>query len=131
MWDDHAASDDRGAELEDWLIENELTVLNDNSPTRINPATGGRSSPDITLCGSNWSYKTTWTTGEGMGKSDHSPIVTEMHSEVSHNPVFKGQAKWKSKDVDWQPFTEEVDAKISLLAPSTNIFERKADSPKS
>ena len=97
LWDDHAASDERGSQIEDWLIENELTVLNDNTPTRINPATGGLSSPDVTLCGTNWSHKTTWTTEDGMGKSDHNPIVIEMHSEVSHNPVFKGQAKWKSK----------------------------------
>jgi len=124
LWDDHAASDERGSQIEDWLIEIELTVLNDNAPTRINPATGGLSSPNVTLCGTNWSHKTTWTTEDGMGKSDHNPIVIEMHSEVSHNPVFKGQAKWKSKNVDRRPFTEEIDAKIALLEPSTNIYER-------
>ena len=39
LWDDHAASDERQLEVEDWLIENEHSVVNNNSPTRTNLGT--------------------------------------------------------------------------------------------
>ena len=41
-----------------WLIENQMTILNDGSNTRFNRSatkkgskTGGLSSPDVSLCG--------------------------------------------------------------------------------
>ena len=52
------------------------------------------------------------------------PIIIELHSEVSHNPVFVGQAKWKSKDMNWKPFMEAVEAKAAELEPTYNIYER-------
>ena len=55
------------------------------------------------------------------GKSDHSPIIVE-----SHNPISKGQAKWKSKNVNWQPFKEDLETQCYYIQPMSinNIIER-------
>ena len=124
LWDPIQPTDNRGNELEDWMIDNDLTILNEGDSTRINRATGGLSTPDITFCGSNWSNKTTWQTIDGIGNSDHTPILIEIHGDVKHNPIFQGQAKWKSKNVDWKPFQDEIDRNVAALDSTDNIKER-------
>ena len=49
IWDDVQPSDQRGDQLVDWLLDNDLSCLNDGSPTRMNPGTCGLSTPDITF----------------------------------------------------------------------------------
>ena len=49
LWDDNIRGDERGEEILSWGTESNLTILNDGSPTRENPATGAPSLPDVTL----------------------------------------------------------------------------------
>ena len=123
LWDNN--EDTRGEEVEDWIIDKGLTVLNDGTPTRIDRREGPEpTAPDVTLCGSYWSNKCTWQVIDGIGSSDHQPILIEVMGEVKHNPVICGQAKWKTKDVDWQAWSDEVEATIHDPEPPDNIEAR-------
>jgi endonuclease/exonuclease/phosphatase family metal-dependent hydrolase len=124
MWDSIAASDIRGSEVEDWMVAKKLTLLNNGQATRISPK-GKKSTPDITLCGSSLNSKTSyWNVNEedAMGNSDHTPIFIVVYSEVNHNPVFYGKAKWKFKNVDWKKFAEETDNILPTIN-SDNIVD--------
>ena len=48
-WDLHQPEDHLGRKIGDWSVDKSLTILNDGSATRMNPATGELSAPDITL----------------------------------------------------------------------------------
>ena len=117
LWD--RIEDDRGSEVEDWIIEKNLGVLNDGSPTRIDR---GRdiepTAPDVTICSSSLTNKCSWRPIDGIGSSDHQPILIEIAGKVKHNPVYTGQAKWKTRDVDWQAWQDEIDSSISAMSPS-------------
>ena len=75
MWDQLQPEDARGGEVEDWVVNNEQKVLNDGTRTRVNRATGNWSTPDIVLAGAKVSGKCSWEVQEGLGGSDHSPML--------------------------------------------------------
>ena len=91
LWDEIQPPDDRGEQVVDWILDKELTILNDGSPTRVNRATGVESTPDLTLCGNKWADKFSWSTGESIGSSDHKPIYITISSQVQHQSVFGKQ----------------------------------------
>jgi hypothetical protein len=49
LWDVSQPRDGWGTILEEWIIDNDLTSLNDGCGTRVNCATTGKSAPDVTL----------------------------------------------------------------------------------
>ena len=56
VWDRDFTTDKRGEEVEDWLIAEDLEVLNSGVPTRISRMENHRdSAPDITICGKTYS----------------------------------------------------------------------------
>ena len=124
LWDLIQPPDDRGSEIEDWVIENELTVLNDGSPTRVNPATGNESTPDVTLVGKKLKEKCTWEVGEQIGSSDHLPITTTIHKKITHQPVMGREGRWKRNGVDWSKFRNVVEEKVSKFSEEANLIKR-------
>ena len=57
LWDDNQPPNKRGEDLENWIIDKGLAIMNTGEETHINKATGNGSAPDITLVGSNWKGK--------------------------------------------------------------------------
>ncbi|MEL6855582.1 MAG: endonuclease/exonuclease/phosphatase family protein, partial [Cyanobacteria bacterium J06607_13] len=141
LWDPYQPEDERGEELVDWALQNDLAFLNDGSFTRINtkapvrpenpssgtpmapqddptPESGGRSAPDVSICGSNWHGRHAWNVVEGIGSSDHLPISVTFQVAVRHGPVFRGRKTWRSSGVDWNSFRSDVERSIANLPPS-------------
>jgi hypothetical protein len=54
MWDSIQPTDARGDNLADWIMDNELELLNNGDPTRKNPETGNDNFLDVTFCGVIW-----------------------------------------------------------------------------
>ena len=110
LWDTKQPSDDRGEQIVDWIIDNDLTVLNDASTsTRLNKITSGLSSPDIALAGKEISHLCEWERDEPIGSSDHWPLLITVHHKVQHQHVLGKDPRWKRKDVDWTAFSSTVD----------------------
>ena len=40
VWDDHFKGDERGEDILSWATEFNMTILNNGSPTRLDPSTG-------------------------------------------------------------------------------------------
>ena len=49
MWDPIQPQDQRGNEILDWILDNDLHILNDGSATRTSRITGNDSTPNISL----------------------------------------------------------------------------------
>ena len=94
MWDSLQPQDQRGDEILDWIPDNDLHILNDGSAIWISWITGNDSTPDISLCGSNWSVKTSWRLAETIGSSDHLPVksssTTKSASSLSSQDLLDG-----------------------------------------
>ena len=82
LWDEIQSTDDRGEALVDWMLNNNLEVLNNGEPTRSNPDTGNGSSPDVSFCGSRWKGKVEWKIVEAIGSSDHLPKSAAVHKKI-------------------------------------------------
>ena len=124
MWDLLQPQDQRGDKILDWILDNDLHILNDGSATRTSQITGNDSTPDISLCGSNWSVKTSWRLAEPIGNSNHLPIIIELNHKICYKPVIPRSARWRRNSVDWSSFTKEVESKMSNLPNIPNLFIR-------
>ena len=92
IWDSSKPQDQRSDEILDWILDNDLHILNDGSATRTSRITGNDSTPDISFCGSKWSAKTFWRLAEPIGSSDHLPIIIEVKHKICHKPVIPRSA---------------------------------------
>ena len=75
-WDEYAQGMSRGAELYNWVEENEMAVLNDGKPTRAARFQQGcgLSAPDITIFNSAAADRFSWQPLNELS-SDHSLIL--------------------------------------------------------
>ena len=121
LWDNIQPEDTRGGEILDWMLDNDLTCLNDGSPTRVNRGTGGLSTPDITFISRNLSTKVKWHVVEDtdMG-SDHSPIVIEVSDAVPQTITSTPlRTRWSRKKADWAAYREEVENNLHNVSDSS------------
>ena len=92
MWDSPQPQDKCGDEILDWILDNDLHILNNGSATRASWITGNDSTSDISLCGSSWSAKTSWRLAEPIGSSDHLPIIIEVNHKICYKPAISRSA---------------------------------------
>ena len=125
IWDNIQPEDDRGTDVEEWANLKNLSILNDSSVTRHNPQTGNGSSPDLTLCGSVWHERCTWSVDEEeIGGSDHLPIIISVHSSTKHQPIMGKKPRWRSNGVVWKDFTEAVERGLTSTPVPASLKDR-------
>jgi len=115
LWDEHVPQDARGEELVDWVFDNNLSILNDGDSTRVNRTTGNVSTPDVTMCGSDWLGKVEWCVADPIGSSDHIPVIITINGDVKHQSVHGKRAKWKDTGIDWSHFREDMEQRAQAI----------------
>ena len=113
--------DQRGDNIFDWFLDNDLHILNDGSASRTSRITGNDSTPDISLCGTNWSAKTYWSLAEPIGSFDHLPILIELNHKIRYQPVVPRTAQWRQNGVDWSCFKSKVESKMNNFPDEPNL----------
>ena len=88
-WDENCLPDKMGEEVEDWMAEKGLMLLN-NAPTRIS-AHGKESAPDISIVATSKAHIFNWTPLDSIG-SDHLPLLISTENVKIPNKA-KPQAK--------------------------------------
>ncbi len=126
LWDYEQTPDSRGQEIEDWIIEHDLFLLNNGSTTRHSRITGRGSTPDLSVCGSHWTRKATWEVLEPIGDSDHLPISITINHRIKYQPVLPRKASWKRNGVNWEEFSTKVDEQMTDLPEEPNLSVRIA-----
>lgn len=102
-----------GNRLNQYIIEENLIILNSGEPTRITPPRT-ISVPDITLCSPSISLNCSWNVLADYGSSDHFPILISMSSQRripnQHCHEYRG---FNVKKANWDTFTNFIYAKMS------------------
>jgi ribonuclease HI len=113
-WDRAQPTDAAGHELDDWAVTCGLVALNTTEATRVNPATGGLSSPDVTLAPASLERRCEWRVcGSTMG-SDHFPIdirVGGCRVRIDRGRRSSPKPSWKR--ADWARFGRVLDAELA------------------
>jgi hypothetical protein len=82
LWDQHQPDDALGTHLEEWMADHGMLPLNDSgTATRVNPNTGGESSPDLSVMSSSWAGRAEWLAIPEVG-SDHAARLTVLGLRV-------------------------------------------------
>ena len=108
LWDPFLDEDQDGKDIYDWVNNNDFTIANTGSATRINPGDGSLSSPDITLCHVEMVNKIEWRP-EPKGSSDHLPITIDISIKPVNNQSRKQHTYWNYKKANWEVYRSKID----------------------
>jgi len=97
-----ASTDQKGQRIADFLLANNMCLLNSKLPTYIHPATGSRSSIDLALCDPTLFLDYSWNVHDDLCGSDHFPIIL---NPLNASPTPETQ-RWKLDKADWDSFSE-------------------------
>lgn len=107
-------SDSRGKIIEDLLSKDNITILNNGQPTRINQANGHPSAIDLSIANTSFSHKLEWQTLPDIYSSDHIPIKISITHPLDNTHLFY-PPRWKIKKANWSLFSSLMDHNTSEL----------------
>jgi hypothetical protein len=100
--------------LEEWIMDNDLTSLNDGCGTRINCVTTGENAPDITLVHNSPVTRTNWKQLP-IRDLDYFPLLCKVDVTFSHLAELDSKLKWDWRNADWENFQKEVNQTVSYV----------------
>ncbi|KAK2574829.1 hypothetical protein KPH14_012938, partial [Odynerus spinipes] len=112
----------RGRVLEEWIVVNNMIVLNEPCVWSTYAGMAGSSDIDVTLVNgrvAGWEYE--WSVECDWGISDHNVILVCLKStdrDVCDNNVC---VRWKNVGVDWEEY--ERDLRESALVDGVNVYD--------
>ena len=112
-------SNERGKIIEDYIICEDIIVLNDGSPTHFSTHKS-LTHVDLSLCSSTLAPKCCWEAFENLHGSDHFPILTTLSSTLKYEKI-KPQKKFKTDIANWESYQIICEDLCNKFAISTNI----------
>ena len=107
----------RGKIIEDFIAQTNLCILNDMSPTYVDPGTFNKTSVDLTLCCPEVASDFSWATLDDLHHSDHYPICTGPN-QLNH---ISDLSRFNTKRADWPSF--EADCSLYLNSGNLDTIE--------
>jgi hypothetical protein len=122
-WDTSVPPTPTGNLIHQWaVVNNYICANNPNTPTRIDPATGKGTSPDIFLHHASWEGKVEWKVLDYSWGSDHLPTIIKV--QMDRLPGQQASSsKWRYKKADWDLFRTVISAKVTRWnkKPTSNV----------
>ena len=84
--------------MEEFILANNLVILNDGAPTRI--GYGSESVIDLSICSPAISLNMNWTVLDTPLDSDHCPIIIKLPDSQFQSPA----PSWNIKKANWTLF---------------------------
>ena len=104
LWGE-SVCDPWGCIIEELLDNNDMTLMNDGSPTRHDVFHNSDSAIDLTICSPSLRLDYQWSVDENDHGSDHWPV----HLKYVQNIPSPCLPKWKSGEADWKLFNNSTD----------------------
>ena len=117
-WDPYTDENHIGAAIDDWMISNDFTHANDGSATRINPANGKGTAPDITILHSTWDNISTWKVEKSIG-SDHLPLILEILFNKPPRTKEERTPRWNYRKANWVNYNRSIKNTLSDWNPTS------------
>ena len=100
IWDTNHEADQKGRQIETFLCNNSLSILNDGSNTFLSQAHGTFSAIDLSICSADLLTDFSWKVMEDSHGSDHFPILLNSITPIPPNY----QPRWKLNKANWELF---------------------------
>ena len=113
--------DTRGEEVEDWMMENRLVLVNqpDDKPTCYSRAWKTTSTPDLAIATEDIHKLTSRAVTSQLGGSDHLPVILSISSlGISEHSM---EPSWNFKRANWKLFREKADNLCGNISASNDL----------
>ena len=116
--------DNRGEEIEDWMMENGLILINkpNDKPTCYSRAWKSSSTPDLAMATEDIQRLSTRTVHTQLGGSDHLPVTIELSNTLRTESTYMAPS-WNYKKANWPLFKEQSDLLCGEIALTDNLNE--------
>ena len=100
----------RGEQIEDWMIENNLILINkpNDMPTYLSRSWKTTSTPDIAIATDDIHKVCQRQVMDQLGGSDHRPAIYTLNVQAPKPSQYNGPS-WNYKKANWHIFTELTD----------------------
>ena len=107
--------------IEELLDNNDITLMNDGSPTRHDVFHNTDSAIDLSICTSSLRLDYQWSVKEDRHGSDHWPILLKYVRNIP-SPCLP---KWKTAEADWNSFSQstKVDREVRDFHSPMSAYE--------
>lgn len=95
-------TDGRGQTIEDFILTNNICILNTNNPTYCIPSTGRMSWLDLALCSPDLYVHLNWEVHDNPYGSDHLPCLIHL---TQPTPTPTKPRRWKLHLANWTLYT--------------------------
>ena len=102
----YATQDQRGAEILDWMSDNNLILINkpDDKPSFFSRTWKKSTTPDLAMASEEIQKRTRRSVTSQLGGSDHLPIILHILDMKTNTRHQRKRASWNFKKADWQKF---------------------------
>ena len=104
-----ATTNTKGKIIEDLILQLDLCLFNDISPTHVNPSNLETSSIDLSICSSNILPDFAWSVLDDLHGSDHYPIILKPNFPIQQSLPDKGNFK----RARWTSFVEDCQSQLN------------------
>jgi len=127
MWDPSIPQNEkRGRDIEDYIIENDLVLLNLPGTKTFFKSNGAESAIDLTIVHPQIAPKCTWSVQNNMMGSDHCPILIKINEEIIE-PIKK-KRKFIFAKANWPLYKTKL--KNTKINNNNNIEQINSDITK-
>ena len=106
FWDIHQPQNKRGKEIEEWLDDERMVMLNSGETTKLM----NQSVPDVTICHEAMFDKVKWSIIKDIHLSDHLPILIE--ADIQKPEPHRKPARWSYEKADWDNWRKKTEEDI-------------------
>ncbi|KAI5737978.1 hypothetical protein M8J77_001407 [Diaphorina citri] len=107
MWGGNHENEN-GTQIENFLTNNDVILMNSNAPTHVNFSYGVLSSIDLTLCSRSIAEDFEWNIHDDLNSSDHFPIVIKLRNYDYSAGQNSSRIIWKFKTANWIDYQNEI-----------------------
>jgi len=111
--------DRRGEIIEDLILKQNISILNEGSNTYLHPGTGSLSTIDLSLCDSSLYTDLTWSVSDDLCGSDHFPVVINCPNFEPTNC----HSTWKLHKADWTGFADMCSEELGEVCSNLSISD--------
>jgi Endonuclease-reverse transcriptase len=102
----------KGLEMETFLLQSNVCLLNNKCPTYLHPATGSLSSLDLALCDPSLYTNFNWSIYNDLCGSDHYPTILTKPVAIA----VQDQKRWKLAKADWAVYQDLCSSSLNPTA---------------
>ena len=101
----------RGPILQNFILDNNICIMNTGEPTRIDPNTGNGTVLDLALCHPELVMDYEFQVADDLSGSDHFPIILKAINTQPLEPI----EIWNFEKADWSKFSESCIEQLTLI----------------